>query len=127
MPDLRRDPARRLRRKAKPCPLHFAAGEDAVAAAEVRIELVGRDLFGAALAKLGGANGIHREAPQALAHVAPRVHVPVAAVVHEALRRDLALGLAVLLAVVVANPQPKPPQHAGRDQAEELLLLRESL
>ena len=50
MPALRRDPARGLRREAKAGPLDLAAGEDPVAAAEVRIELRGRNFLRARLA-----------------------------------------------------------------------------
>src|SRR5687767_15363314 len=73
----------------------------------MRVELGRGNLLRARLAQLRRADGVDREAPQVLAHVAVAVDVPVVAVVHEPLRRDLALGLAVALAVVVPDP------HAG--------------
>src|SRR5439155_14254460 len=118
VPALRRHPARRLGREAQARPLHLAAGEDAVAGAQVLVELGGRDFLRPRVAQLGGADGVDREAAQRFAHVAVGVDIPVAAVVHQALRRDLALGLAVVLAVVVSNPEARAPYNCGRDHAE---------
>src|SRR2546427_587873 len=109
VPALRRHPARRLGREAQARPLHLAAGEDAVAGAQVLVQLGGGDFLRPRVAQLGGADGVDREAAQGLADMAVTVDIPVAAVVHQALRRDLALGLAVVLAVVVADPEARAP------------------
>ena len=50
--------------------------------------------------------------------MAPGIQVPVVAVVHEPLRRDLAFGLEILLAVVVPDPQPQPLEERRGDDAE---------
>src|SRR4051812_43291274 len=105
MPGLRRYPARRGRRELERRPFDLAAGEDAVAGAEVLIELGVGDLLGARLEQARLADRIDREAAQVGPEVAPAIQVPVVAVMHQALRRHLALGLLVVLAVVVADPE----------------------
>ena len=61
---------------------------------------------------------IEREAPQAAAQVAPGVEVPIAAVVHEALRREPALGVLVTRAAVVEHAEPVTFDHRTSDLAE---------
>src|SRR5687767_4505054 len=84
----------------------------------MRVELGRGNLLRARLAQLRRADGVDREAPQVLAQVAVAVDVPVVAVVHEPLRRDLALGLAVVLAVVMPDPHARALQNRGGDHAE---------
>src|SRR5687768_792296 len=84
----------------------------------MRVELGRGNLLRARLAQLRRADGVDREAPQVLAQVAVAVDVPVVAVVHEPLRRDLALGLAVVLAVVMADPHARALEQRRRDDAE---------
>src|SRR5688572_28299161 len=98
MPLLRRYPARGLGRELERRPLDFAAGEDAVAAAQILVELARRHLLRPVVGELRLADGIDSKGAQRFFHVAVAVEVPVVAVVHQALRRDLARGLAVVLA-----------------------------
>src|SRR5205807_6114942 len=107
VPVLSRDPARRARRELERCPFDLAAGKDAVAARQVFVELTPGHLLRLRLAKLGGPDGVNREAAQALAQMAVSIDVPVVAIVNEPLRRDLAFGLAVLVPVVMTNPQAR--------------------
>ena len=63
-------------------------------------------------------DGVHREGAQPVAQVAPGVEVPVVAVVHEALRGDLALGGLVGAAGVVADDQALAAQQRRADGLE---------
>ena len=61
---------------------------------------------------------IHCKATQVFPQVAVRIQVPVVAAVHEPLREDLALGDAILVAVVVADEEPRGLQERCGDDAE---------
>src|SRR5206468_4441180 len=95
-----------------------AAGENPVARPEYGIELGFRDVDRLRLTNARIAHAIHREASQAFSHVAPRVEVPVLAVVHEPLRRDLALGLLVARAAPVAHEEPLAIEERARGGLE---------
>src|SRR5215472_17330952 len=118
MPALRGDPAGGPGGELQRRPLDFTAGEYAVAAAEVLVELGFRDFLRRGVLHEGILDRVHREAAEVLAQVAPGVQVPVVAVMHEALRRDFALGDAILVAVVVADEEPRASQERGRNDAE---------
>src|SRR5438067_12806572 len=120
MPVLGRDPARGLRREAQTRRLDVAAGEDAVAGAEMRVELGVRHFVRLGVDKASVADGVDGEAAQVLSPVAPGVEVPVVAVVHEPLRRHFALGLLAASAVVVADPESGALEHRGGGDAEML-------
>src|SRR5687768_11425301 len=118
VPVLGGHPAGGLRRELERRPLHLAAGKDAVAARKVLVERGFGDLLRARFADHGIADRVGGEAPEVLAQMAIRVEVPVVAIVDQALRRDLALGLAIFLAVVVPDPQARALEERRGDDAE---------
>ena len=65
-------------------------------------------------------DGVDREGAQAVPKMAPGVEVPVAAVVVEALRRDLTFHHLVGVARMIADQQPFSPQQGGADALELL-------
>src|SRR5581483_4649073 len=86
----------------------------------MRVELGVGDLARSGIEQPCVADGVDGEAPQVVPQVAPGVEIPVVAVVHQALRRDGALGLLVFLAVVVPDPELRALEHCLRGDAEVL-------
>src|SRR5690348_10199100 len=123
MPLFHRHVARTFRREAQRGPLHLLAREDPVAAREHLVELgVGHFLY-FALDHLDIAHRIEGERAQVVAQVVPGVQVPVLAIVHQALRRDLARGGLVLGAVPVHELQALAAEDGGGDELEILRLV----
>ena len=118
VPPLRRHPTSGFRGEFERRPLDLAAGEDAVAAAQVLIELGLQDFLRFGVPELGMLDGVDGEAPEVVAQVAPSVEVPIVAVVDEALRGDFAFGGAVFAAVVVPDEEPRTLEEGRRDDAE---------
>ncbi len=101
-------------------PAHFgiAAAIDAVAGVERGFELAHGQVLRLRLEQLRLAHRIEREAAQAVAGVAPGVEVPGGAVVHQALRRDLALAHAPVAALEVAQPDAPALHQRAAEQLE---------
>ena len=118
VPALGGDPARPFRREAQYRPGDALAGEDAVARSQHFVEALIGDIQGARVEDLGVFDGVDREGAQAVPQMAPGVEVPVAAVVVEALRRDLAFRHLVGAARMVADQQALSPQQGGADALE---------
>ena len=122
VPVLARDPARALGRKAQLRPLHVRAGEDAVAGLEVLVEIPLGNILRLLVEQRRRADRVEREAAHTLRLVAPRIDVPVAAVVDQVLGRESALGFVIPLAVVVADGEALALEHGGSDSLEVLEL-----
>ena len=63
-------------------------------------------------------DGVEPERPQRLPLVAPRIQVPVVAVVHEPLRRDLAVDDFAVLATLVTQTEALACEHCRGDRPE---------
>ncbi len=105
------------RREAQMRPLHLLAREDSVAGGEDFVQVgLGNVLY------LPGderhvTHTVQREAADVVAKVAPRVQVPIVAVVNEALRRDFPLGDLVLRTIPVLKLEALAAQHGGKRRA----------
>src|SRR5690606_14321264 len=115
-------PARRLGAEQDRGDALGLAGEDAVAAAEVPVQLGLVDVDGGLLQAARARDAVDREAAQALALVVPGIQVPVVAVVGDALRRYRALRGLVGGAGAVFEGEPAPPEHGRADGAEHVLV-----
>src|SRR5690606_34671305 len=98
------------------------AGEDAVAAGQLAVELGLVEVARRGVEYARGADPVDREAAQALAIVVPGIEVPVVAVVGDPLRRDRAPGLLVGRAGAVVERQLPALQHRRTHGAERLLV-----
>ena len=118
VPDLVLDPAAALHREAQLGPAPLLGRKDAVGRAERGVERRFAELVAGFGQLLDRAQAVHREAARAAAQVAPGVDVPVAAVVDQPLRRELAFGGLVGAARPVAHPQPAPLHQRLRHRRE---------
>ena len=100
-------------------PLHLAAGEDAVAGAQHRVQFGLGHVDGGALDDAHPLDGVHAEAAQRLAPVAVGVQVPVVAVVHQALGRNLTLAALAGAPALVVDDQALAAQQ-GRAHGLEV-------
>src|SRR5690606_15875869 len=98
------------------------AGEDAVAAGQVLVELRVVDVARGGVELAGAADAVDREAAQRFLLLVPRIEVPVVAVVGDALRRHRAPGLLVGGAGAVFERQPLARQHRRAHGAEGVLV-----
>ena len=118
MPDFVGHPARLHLGKSKTGDARPAAGEDPVAGAKVAIEGEVRDLTGRIVHHRRVADAVEGEAPQPVPQVAPRIEVPVLAVVHEALRREGAFQGLVPRPAVVDDAHPAACEERLADGPE---------
>jgi hypothetical protein len=118
MPDFTRHPACAFDTEEQHGLLRLAAGENSVTAGELAIERLIGHVLGRLFSDRRGFDRVDAERAQGLALVAPRIEVPVVPVVHEPLRRDLALERLVLLASPMPYAQPPSGQQRRAECAE---------
>src|SRR5688500_18589390 len=87
MPGILRDPLRTLGPESKHGDVGCGAGENAVAGLELAVEIFIGHVARGLVHELGLAHLIERERAKRISMVAPRIEVPVVAVVDEPLRR----------------------------------------
>lgn len=96
------------------------AGEDAVAAAQFRIQGGLGDIARRGIEALCRADALERETAQPVAPVAPGIEIPVVPVVHEALGRDLAFGFLITGTAVIVEAKTLTRKHSAADEFKVL-------
>jgi hypothetical protein len=99
-------------------------GEDAIAGPQAGVELLGRKLLRRLGQDLRSAQRVERKAAEILAHMAPRVQIPVRAVPDEPLRADRAAANFAAGAAEIDDLELLSPQHRCAHDAEIILLHR---
>ena len=112
------DPASEARGEAQDSAAAMGAAEDAVAGAQFTVELIFGDFEGRGVGDGGLLDGVDGKAAECVAVVAPGVHVPVIAVVNQALRGNFAPGKLAAGAREVKELEAAAREQGGADGLE---------